>query len=581
MINILIIDDDTNARNTFGKILKLKGYNADGSKSGAEGIALAAAKFYNLIFIDLKLPDMSGLEVIKKINSINQDTITIMMTAYASLETSIEAIGNGAFSYILKPINIDEVLLLMDKALEKQRLSIENRHLIMELGEKNSQLFKAAHKLKHLAAYDSLTKLPNRRYFEDNIQRVVATSKRHGQKFALLIFDIDNFKWINDTLGHDIGDATLKKLSSLLKKKMRKEDFIARIGGDEFAILLKGFDNYKSVVIVANKILKILKFPINIKSIDIQTSVSIGVAFFPLSSDNVKTLLKQADLAMYKAKSKGKNCVEFFSKEIKESYTRMNEIEYALQFAIEKKELYLCYQPVVNIATGKIAGVEALLRWQSNNLGNVNPIEFIPVAENKGFINKIGLWCLNETCKQGEIWKQQGITDLFLAVNISPAQLEQEDFSKQIANLIETYRIKQLKLEIELTESILRKELNFITKNFLIFLKQIQLRLSIDDFGTGYPPFASLAEIPINTLKINGEFLKNIQKGSSNYNIVNSTITLAKSLSLETIAECVETKEQADILLKFGCELAQGFYYYKPMPAKEVTDILSKEVKKT
>ena len=576
MINILIIDDDVNARNTFGKILKLKGYNVEGVKSGLEGIGLVEAKFFNLVFVDLKLPDMSGLEVIKKINSINQDTTTIMMTAYASLETSIEAIRNGAFFYVIKPINIDEVLLLIDKALEKQRLSMENMRLVTELKEKNSELSASTHKLEHLAAFDSLTGLPNRRYFEENIQQILSISKRHGQKFALLIIDIDNFKWINDTSGHDVGDATLKELSLLLKKNLRKEDFIARVGGDEFAIILRGFDNYESVVAITDKILKMFQLPIHIDSIDVHTSVSIGVTFYPLSADDVKTLFKQADVAMYKAKSKGKNCVEFFSEEIKESYTRMSEIEHALQFAIEKKELYLFYQPIVNLKTNKIVGVEALLRWQNDKLGNVNPLDFIPIAESKGFINKIGLWSFEAVCKQGEIWNHHGVKDLFLAVNISPVQLEQENFTQQITDLVERYQVRRVKLEIELSGSILRKELNLGAKNFLIFLKQVQFRLAVEDFGTGYSNLTSLTEVPINTLKINEELLKNIQEGSKNYAVVTGAIALAKSLSLETIAEGVETKEQVDTLLKLGCELAQGFYYYKPMSAEEVTAILLK-----
>lgn len=475
--------------------------------------------------------------------------------------------------------NITGGIECFEDITERKKLEEALKKSHMELEEKNLQLFKHANELKYLAAFDILTDLPNRRCFENTLQEVASMSKRHEQKFALIIADIDNFKWINDTLGHDMGDATLKQIALLLKKNLRKEDFVARIGGDEFAIILKGLGNYESVVFVANKILKELQFPIHIKSIDVQTSVSIGVTFYPLSSDNIEILFKQADIAMYKAKSKGKNCIEFFSEEIKKSYSRTNEIEYALQFAIEKKELSLLYQPIVNMTTNKIVGLEALLRWQNDKLGDVNPLEFIPIAENKGFINKIGLWSFNEACNQGKVWKQQGIKDLFLTINISPVQLKQEDFTKQIANIIESYQIKRIALEIELTESILKKELNFIAKDFLIFIKQIQFKLSLDDFGTGYSPLTSLTEIPLNTLKINGDFLKNIQDGSKNYNILNNTITLAKTLSLETIAECVETKEQADILLKLGCELAQGFYYYNPMSIEEITTILLTHIK--
>ena len=575
-VNILIVDDDPNVRKSFCNILKLKGYNVEITGTGSEGIALAAANFYNLIFVDLNLPDISGIKVIKKISSINEEIIIIMMTAYASLESSIEAIKSGAFSYVIKPININEVLLQMEKALEKQRLSIENKRLVGELKEKNSNLAEASNKLEHLAMHDSLTGLPNRRYFEDYVPQIVAKSKRNEQKLALFVIDVDNFKWINDTFGHDVGDVTLKKISSKLRKNIRTEDIAARIGGDEFAIVLNGIDSYENAVFIAHKILNLFQKPFTLKSETVQVTISIGIAFYPLSADNVEILIKHADLALYKAKSKGKNCVEVYSEEVKKSYSRMSEIEHALQFAVDKKELSLFYQPIVNMATNKILGVEALLRWQNDNLGSVDPIEFIHVAEKKGFINKIGLWVFNEACEQASAWKRCGTGKLFLAVNISPVQLEQEDFTKQISNIIKKYNINPFQLEIELTESAIKNEVNFTSQKFLLFCKQVQLRLSIDDFGTGFSSLSRLAELPVSTLKIDGFFLKNMQKGSKNYNIVKSTIALAKSLSLQAIAECVENKEQADILLKLGCKLAQGFYYYKPMSAKDITPILKK-----
>ena len=392
-------------------------------------------------------------------------------------------VGNVEVSYFEDKPFLKEERLLIDALAERLGRIAERKEM--------------ENKVKHLAMHDSLTKLPNRRYFDNSLLEVASFSKRQGQKFALLIIDVDNFKWINDSFGHDIGDAVLKKLSSLLKNNIRIEDIVARIGGDEFAIILRGIDNYESVIFSAHKILNLFQSPYNFNSVSVQISISVGIAFYPLSTDSVQTLYKHADLALYKAKNKGKNCVEVYSEEVKESYTRMSEIEYALQFAIEKNELSLFYQPIVDMVTNKILGVEALLRWHNDKLGNIDPLKFIYIAEKKGFINKIGLWAFNEACEQASAWKQCGIEKLFLAVNISPIQLEQKDFTSQISKIIEKYNIDPYQIEIELTESALKNEINYVSQQFQVLCKQIHVRLSIDDFGTGFSSLSRLSEFPV------------------------------------------------------------------------------------
>lgn len=478
-------------------------------------------------------------------------------------------------------------LLLHDLKVMQQELETRNseqKKLTKILEEKTKLLLKARNELTRLTSYDPLTGLQNRTLFQWTLSQAIQSANHHHSEFALLLIDIDNFKWINDNFGHDAGDAILKKLASILKEIIHQDDDLARIGSDEFAITLNHIENYGTAISLAHQLLNAFETPIRIDNKIIHLSISIGATIYPLpkqklnemeleKSNPVNLLLKQTDIALYRAKKIGKGTLALFSLKDHVSYAMINEIESALQDAIDKTEFTLLYQPIINIENLEIIGAEALLRWNNPTLGKINPIDFIPIAERNGYIHKIGIWVFNEVCKQASIWKKQGLKNLFIAVNVSPIQLRKSHFTHQMAQITKKYDIDPSQIEIEITESSMKASDNFFSPKFLNFIKDSQIKLSIDDFGTGYSTLSRLAELPVSTLKIDGSFIKHMQHDPKNFNIVKSAIALAQSLSIKAIAECVETKEQAEALLKLNCQLAQGYYYYKPMPVDAMTSL--------
>jgi diguanylate cyclase (GGDEF)-like protein len=453
-----------------------------------------------------------------------------------------------------------------------------NKLLLSELASAKATLEEKNRELEFIAKHDLLTMLPNRLAFEVELKRISASSRRFKRNFAILFIDLDNFKWINDNYGHDYGDVVLGQVASIVKASIREEDFVARIGGDEFAVILTDLDREESSAIVAEKILNnIIAKPFHVFNEFINITVSLGISSYPSCTDSAKMLVKQADIAMYRAKSLGRNNYCFFSDEINTSFNNINSIRDELQSALKKNELYLNYQPIVNLKDSKIVGLESLLRWKSPKLGLIPPAEFIFLAEETRLIHEIGLWVIEETCKFIKKCKDVGVSNIFFSINLSPRQLEQETFTENLSSVLKKHETNPAQIDLELTESNLSSFLTSSNKNYLLFLKQTHLRLSIDDFGTGYSSLDRLANLPINTLKIDGSFVSKINSDEKSNTIIKGIVALSKSLNMKTIAECVETKEQAEFLLNEGCELAQGFYYYKPMSDKKLLNILKKD----
>ncbi|HSC68767.1 MAG TPA: EAL domain-containing protein [Cellvibrio sp.] len=424
-------------------------------------------------------------------------------------------------------------------------------------------------RLNYMAFHDSLTSLPNRSLFYDRIYHGLARARRANSKVALMLLDIDRFKNINDSLGHDAGDILLKAIAMRLNEGVRDMDTVARLGGDEFVVVLEGIHDLEDVVFVANKLLSTLSRPLEISGHNITTTVSIGVSVFPDDGADTDELLKNADIAMYKAKEAGKNNCQFYTKGMNATAVNYLLLENDLRRAVEQQQLVLYYQPQVDLKTGEMTGVEALVRWQHPDRGLVSPAHFIPLAEETGLIVPIGEWVLREACRQQKLWLNAGKFVGKIAVNLSPRQFRQKNFPGKVEAILNETGLEAKYLELEITESCAMEHAGE-TINQLNQLNQMGMFLAIDDFGTGYSSLAYLQRFPIQKLKIDRSFINDIHDDDNDAAIARSIIGLAHNMQMRVVAEGVENERQADWLRDKGCDQAQGFLYAKPMTARQL-----------
>lgn len=439
---------------------------------------------------------------------------------------------------------------------------------ITELRQKDDRLL-------HQAYHDALTDLPNRMLLTENMLTAFQLAQRKRLMVAVLLLDLDHFKYINDTLGHELGDMLLKAVASRLVGTVRESDIVARQGGDEFVILLPEVAELKNVSMVAHKIIESLGSSFHLQGHDLRVSVSIGISVFPQDSTNPVTLIRHADTAMYRAKEQGRNNAQFYTPNLDRQVKERFVMETSLRRALERNELMVYYQPKLDFATGRIMGSEALLRWKHPELGMVPPIQFIPIAEETGLIAPIGDWVLATSCRDTQRWRELGYTDLSVAVNLSARQFRQSDLVRRIETILEETGLLADGLELELTESMIMHNPQEVIIA-LNKLKNMGMRLSVDDFGTGYSSLSYLKRFPIDTLKIDRSFVNDISTDPDDAAIAVTIINLAKSLRLSVVAEGVETKEQYDFLQTAGCEYMQGYYFSRPIPADEFERLLLK-----
>lgn len=423
-------------------------------------------------------------------------------------------------------------------------------------------------RLNYMAFHDSLTALPNRSLFYDRIYHGLARAQRSNSKLALMLLDIDRFKNINDSLGHDSGDLLLKAIAMRLNEGVRDMDTVARLGGDEFVVVLEGVNDMEDVVFIANKLLVTLARPLEIAGHEITTTVSIGVSVYPDDGIDTDELLKNADIAMYKAKEAGKNNCQFYTKGMSATAVNYLLLENDLRRAVEQNQLILHYQPQVDLRTGELMGIEALVRWQHPERGLVSPAHFIPLAEETGLISPIGEWVLREACRQQKAWLDSGKQVGRMAVNLSPRQFRQRNFPEKVETILRDTGLPAECLELEITESCAMEHAGE-TINQLKQLNQMGLFLAIDDFGTGYSSLAYLKRFPIQKLKIDSSFIHDIQSDPNDAAIAKSIIGLAHNMQLAVVAEGVEKPAQADWLCDEGCDQGQGFLFSKPLTARQ------------
>jgi diguanylate cyclase (GGDEF)-like protein/PAS domain S-box-containing protein len=430
-------------------------------------------------------------------------------------------------------------------------------------------------KIEHMAYHDQLTGLPNRSLLLDRVNQVLDREGRQRKLAAILFFDLDRFKYINDSLGHAAGDELLKAVADRLKKCIRKSDTIARHGGDEFTILIQDLSKIEYITNVIEDIFAAFEAPFNLDRQEFYITISMGVSIYPNDGKDAEALLKNADIAMYRAKEEGRNTYQFFTSAMHESATARLNLEHKLRKAIEKEEFLLHYQPQVDITTGEVVGMEALLRWQDPKEGLIPPGDFIPLAEDTGLIVPIGDWVLHTACTQNKMWQERGLKPVTMSVNVSMRQFKQKDFVDTVKRTLKETNLNPGYLELELTESLLMDDIESVIKK-LHELKALGIRLSIDDFGTGYSSLEYLKQMPVDMLKIAQEFVKDINVDLNDVAIAKATIQMAQSMGLEVIAEGVETKENQKVLSDLHCNKTQGFLFSKPLPPEEFERLLKK-----
>jgi diguanylate cyclase (GGDEF)-like protein len=432
---------------------------------------------------------------------------------------------------------------------------------------------RADQQIEHLATHDSLTNLPNRVMFNQVLQFEIEAARRYQQRFAVLFIDLDRFKVINDSLGHDAGDMLLVEVANRLRQTLHASDVVARLGGDEFVVILEQAAEKHDIECIAGNLLGVLSEPLLLSGHECHTTASIGIAMYPSDGADVQTLTKNADMAMYEAKEDGKNDFRFFTKEIKTQSIERLTLETALRHALERDQFALHYQPKVDLATGQIIGVEALLRWTHPELGALPPMQFIPLAEENGLIVPIGRWVLKEACAQNMIWQHCGLRPVSMAVNLSPRQFNDGNLLQDIDNALAASGMPPTLLQLEVTESMVMRNVARAVK-VLDAIQSRGIRLAIDDFGTGYSSISLMKQFPIDTIKIDRSFVRDLPDDSEDKAIAQAIISMGKALGMTVVAEGVETAEQETFLRDHGCDEMQGFLFSKPVPPEQLADLL-------
>jgi len=689
---ILVVDDELHLRNSLGSLLGLHGFAVVTADGGRAAIELLQSQQFDLVLLDLFMADVDGHQVMDSIIEQQLDTCVIVVSGDVSIDSAISALRRGAYDFLRKPYEPDELLLKVENALIKRRLEKENKVMNLQLGESerwyrymvnsspdiiymldangrftflndrvepllgyrkenligqhysaliyledmesaryilNEKRFgdrasrnmelrvrhniesklhtlefssfgmyeesrtdqparhvgtygvakdvterkKAEQIISYQAYHDQLTGLANRMLFKDHLDLAIAQAKRNQKMLAVMFLDMDRFKVVNDTLGHVIGDSLLKKVASRLKGCIRDGDTLARQGGDEFTLLLPQIDDREDVMRTAEKIIKSFDVPFQIDGHELYVSISIGIALYPVDGESIDTLIKNADIAMYDSKAKGRNRYQFYSGSMNVSFAEKLSIEMQMRKAIDRQEFQVFYQPQISVSTGRISGMEALVRWSSPLHGSLSPLEFIPLAEETGLILSIGEFVLRSTCKQAMLWKNAGLPPLRMAVNISSQQIEQDGFCDYISQLLQEYHLDGSMLELEVTESTLLNDGEHIIAK-LKMLASMGIKIALDDFGTGYSSLSYLQKFPIDTLKIDQSFVRGLPGDPNNVSIVTAICAMAQGLKMNLIAEGVEKSDQFKFLHSLNCNEAQGFLFSKPLPGNEMTGLL-------
>jgi diguanylate cyclase (GGDEF)-like protein len=560
---ILIVDDEIVSRYTVEILLESEGYNLVFAENGEEALKKAIELIPDLMLLDVMMPGMNGFEVCQQLraNPRLAELPVVMVTALDDRESRLQGIEAGADDFMSKPF---------DRAELRARVRTITRL------NRYRRLVETEEQLAYLANYDVLTGLPNRTLLLERIQQAVGHAHGTQQGIVILFIDLDGFQMINDSLGHELGDNVLKEIAQRLTAELSKNTTIARLGGDEFVVMQEVTDPLKTGSYIAQCLLEKLSKPIYLDHHDIVITSSIGISVYPNDGEEAILLLKNANTAMSRTKSHGKNNYQFFTTEMNTAALERLILENQLRKVLINNELKVYYQPLIELCSGRIVGVEALLRWQHPTQGLLAPTKFIPIAEEMGLISQIGEWVLRTACYQTQVWSKLGFA-LQVSVNVSGKQFQQPNLFEIIENVLHETELSPTQLELELTESILMQEGKGSEDQCFAILSHLQdlgVHIAIDDFGTGYSSFSYLKRFPLNTLKIDRSFIKDICHNSDDAAITSAIIAMAHGLQLGVVAEGVENSAQVAFLHLRHCEIGQGFLFSRPQPAEQITQLL-------
>jgi diguanylate cyclase (GGDEF)-like protein len=603
---ILIIDDNRDIHHDFRKVLggglddassmaaaelailgetapsSVKNtFEIDSAYQGQEGVALVQRALedgrpYAMAFVDMRMPPgWDGLQTIQRLWAVDPDVQVVICSAHSDYDwTDVVARLDHSHKLLVikKPFEAIEVIQSANALTRKWQNERIVRRQVETLEQavvvRTENLETANKQLRHLATHDALTGLPNRVLMDDRISQSIVLAERQQQTFAVMLLDLDRFKLVNDSLGHRAGDELLREVAQRLKSVVRDIDTVVRLGGDEFVVIITPSPERDAAQRAAARIIETMHAPVRVAGVEIHTSPSIGIAFYPDDAASAENLVAHADAAMYSAKQKGRNNFQCFMPGMVTTTQDKVRLESDMRVALEQKQFEVHYQPKVNTATGLMHGAEALLRWTHPVRGPIPPAEFIPVAEECGLIGTIGAWVMREACRQARAWQRAGLPPLRVAVNLSPSQFRQGNIVSMIRDALDEAGLEPRFLEVELTETTVMTDPEESIA-ILERLSQMGVLVSVDDFGTGYSSMSYLRRFPIDKLKIDRSFINEVMSRPDDASIVRAIVSLAHSLRLKVVAEGVESPAQLDFLKTIGCDQYQGYHYSKALPPSQ------------
>ena len=563
----MMVDDEPLLMELLQAFLEDEGYkNFIAVEDSRKAMDVLDTKRPDILLLDLNMPHVDGFQILNSVRKLKmmQKIPVIVLTSSSDGETKLKALELGATDFISKPVDSSELALRL----------------------RNTLMVKAYQ--DQLTYYDALTHLPNRQLFLDRLEWSLKKTRRDSERMALLNIGLDKFKQVNDSLGPRVGDEILTEVSMRLIESVRESDLVsrlgiddlwrqlARLGGDEFSILLPQVAQDDSAAFVAERIQKSLANPFVVDGEEIYISASIGIALYPNDGTESDVLMQNAGAATAYAKQQGVNSYAFYSKEINKLSKKRLSMEAALRRAVENNEFVLHYQPKIDVPTGRVKGCEALIRWNSPEMGMVPPFNFISIAEESGLIVPIGAWVIEEACRQQVAWREQGLGDLIVAVNVAGPQFKKNNLQQVISSAVDASGINPHYLQLEITEGMMMGDEDSLIKK-LNDIKACGPSFSIDDFGTGYSSLSYIKRFPIDELKIDRSFITGVPTAKDDSAIVTAIIAMSHSLGLSVVAEGVEEANQLEFLRGLECDVIQGFYFSKPLPAQEFTDFVKSE----